>query len=174
MVTPSHCSGLLALSVATVLAYTPVHGQGTGSWSGCKTDSLANYNCASYYSGTVSLTSELKTPNGTEMRSVVATVTAGRVACQVKDVAGSVFEGPGMLAAEHASTGTSGKYTLRVWCPEAKGQRVTRDDSPVIDTYEQQAGDYATLAGKDAHDHPDADPANGVSGTETVAWQLRR
>lgn len=79
-----------------------------------------------------------------------------------------------MLAAEHASTGTSGKYTLRVWCPEVKGQRVSRDDSPVIDTYEQQAGDYATLAGKDAHDHPDADPANGVSGTETIAWQLRR
>lgn len=174
MAPPSHRSGLLVLFVATVLAYTPAHAQGAGSWSGCKTDSLANYNCASYYSGTVSLTSELKTPNGTETRSVVATVTAGRVACRVKDVAGSVFEGPGMLAAEHASTGTSGKYTLRVWCPEAKGQRVTRDDSPVIDTYEQQAGDYATLAGKDAHDHPDADPANGVSGTETIAWQLRR
>jgi len=174
MAPPSHRSGLLVLSVATVLASTPVHAQGGGSWSGCKTDSLANYNCASYYSGTVSLTSELKTPNGTETRSVVATVTAGQVACRVKDVEGAVFEGPGMLAAEHASSGTSGEYTLRVWCPEAKGQRVSRDDSPVIDTYEQQASDYATLAGKDTHDHPEADPANGVSGTETIAWQLHR
>jgi len=174
MATP-HCASIkLAPFLAIVLACAPVYGQSAVSWSGCKTDSLANYNCASYYSGTVSLVSELKTPNGTETRSVTATVTAGRVACRVKDAKGSVFEGAGMLAAEHASTGTSGKYTVRVWCPEAKGQAVSREDSPAIDTYEQQGGDYATLAGKDTHDHPDADPANGVSGTETVTWQLHR
>ncbi len=80
-----------------------------------------------------------------------------------------------MLVAEHASTGTAGgKYNIKVWCPEAAGERPTRGDSPIIDTYEQQASDYATLEGKDAHEHPDADPANGVSGTETIAWQLRR
>lgn len=174
MATPSHRPGLLLLPLAVAFAFTPVYGQGAGAWSGCKTDALANYNCATYYSGTVSLTSELKTPKETETRSVVATVTGGKVVCRVQDAAGSTFEGPGMLAAEHASTGNSGKYTVRVWCPEAKGHTVSRDDSPMIDTYEQEAGDYATLSGKDAHEHPDADPANGVSGTETVVWQLHR
>jgi hypothetical protein len=174
MATPSHRSAQLVLSLATVLSFTPLHAQGAGPWSSCKTDSLSNYNCASYYSGTISLTSELKTPNGTETRSVVATVTAGRVVCRVKDATGNVFDAPGMLAAEHASTGSSGAYTIQVWCPGAKGERVSRNDSPAIDTYERQAADYATLTGKDAHDHPETDAANGVSGTETITWQLHR
>lgn len=158
----------------TLQAHAPLRGQAAGSWSGCKTDSLSTYNCAPYYSGTVSLSSELKTPNGTESRSIVATVTAGRVACRVKGADGSAFEGPGMLVAEHAGTGNAGKYTIKVWCPEAAGTRPTRDDYPVIDTYERQAANYAALDGKDAHEHPDADAANGVSGTETITWSLRR
>lgn len=169
---PTHV-GILALGL-TLHGHTSLHGQATGSWSGCKTDSLSTYNCAPYYSGTVSLSSELKTANGTESRSIVATVTAGRVACRISGTSGPAFEGPGMLVAEHAGTGNAGKYTIRVWCPEAAGTRPTRDDSPVIDTYEQQAANYAALEGKDSHEHPDADAANGVSGTETIAWSLRR
>jgi len=151
-----------------------LQGQASGPWSGCKTDSLSNYNCAHYYSGTVSYSSELKTPDGTETRSITATVAAGKVSCKVKTPDGPAFDGPGMLAAEHSGTGTSGKYNIKVWCPESPGERPTRGNSPSIDTYEQQAADYATLEGKDAHEHPDADAANGVSGTETIVWQLRR
>jgi hypothetical protein len=84
----------------------------------------------------------------------------------------------GLRRAGHAGcgtrgTGTSGKYNIKVWCPESAGEHPTRNDSPSIDTYEQQAQDYATLEGKDAHEHPDADLRTG-SGTETIVWQLRR
>ena len=174
MPTPTHRPRVLLLPLAVVLAFTPAHGQAAGGWSGCKTDALSNYNCATYYSGTVTLTSELKTPRGTESRSVVATVTAGKVMCRVKDPSGDTFEGAGLLVAEHASTGPSGSYSVKVWCPREKGQAASRDDAPMIDTYDQEAGDYATLSGKNTHDHPDTDPANGVSGTETVVWQLHR
>ena len=34
--------------------------------------------------------------------------------------------------------------------------------------------DYTTLEGKETNDHPDADPANGVTGSETITWRLRR
>jgi hypothetical protein len=163
----------LALSLL-VPGQAQLHGQATGPWSGCKTDSLSNYNCEHYYSGTVSLTSELKTPNGKETRSVVVTVTAGRVTCRVKEADGSTFEGPGMLSAEHGGTGNAGMYNIKVWCPEGSGKRPGRNDSPAIDTYDREAGDYALLEGRDAHQHPYADSANGVTGTETVVWQLRR
>lgn len=165
--------GVLAL-VLSFDGPAALGGQAAGSWSGCKTDSLSTYNCASYYSGTVSLVSELKTPNGTESRSIVATVTAGRVTCRVQVDGGPAFEGPGMLVAEHGGTGNAGRYTIKVWCPEAAGARPTRDDHPMIDSYERQAASYAVLEGKDAHEHPDADSANGVTGTETVTWALRR
>jgi hypothetical protein len=161
---------------ALVLVQVPASlgAQASGPWSGCKTDSLSNYNCAQYYSGTVSYNSELKTPDGTEVRSITATVTGGKVSCKVKTPDGPAFDGPGMLAAEHSGTGTSGQYNIKVWCPESAGARPTRNDYPVIDTYDQQAADYATLAGKDSHEHPDADSVNGISGTETIAWQLKR
>jgi hypothetical protein len=174
MPAPFHRFGLLALSLAALHPSGVLKGQGSPLWADCKTDSLSTYNCARYYTGTVSLTSQLKTSSGTENRSVLATVTAGRVVCRVTEADGSAFEGPGMLVAEHGSNMTSGAYVVQVWCPEEKGQRVKRADSPILDTYQQQASDYATLAGKDTHEHPDADEANGVSGTETLAWQLHR
>jgi hypothetical protein len=174
MAPPFHRFGVLALALAALHTAGPLQAQGSKLWTDCKTDSLSTYNCATYYSGTASLTSQLKTPSGTENRSVLATVSAGRVVCRVTDADGSAFEGAGMLVAEHGSNMNSGEYVVRVWCPEAKGQRVKRSDSPIIDTYKQQAADYATLAGKDAHEHPEADEANGVSGTETLAWQLHR
>lgn len=62
----------------------------------------------------------------------------------------------------------------KAWYPRTKGQPASRDDGPMNDTYDQEAADYATLSGRDAHDHPDVDAANGVSGTETVVWQPRR
>lgn len=174
MATLARSSGLLVLSLALMPCTAELQAQGAGGWSGCKTDQLSNYNCAQYYSGTVTLNSELKTPNGTEVRSITATVTAGKVSCKVKLPDGPAFEGAGMLAAEHAGTGNAGKYSIRVWCPESAGQKPSRDDAPAIDTYERSAADYALLEGRDAHEHPDADAANGVSGTETVVWQLRR
>ena len=33
-----------------------------GAWSGCRTDSLATFNCADAYSGTVTMAGELTTP----------------------------------------------------------------------------------------------------------------
>lgn len=170
--TPLRRSVLLLLPVALIPSVLPA--QGSAAWSGCKTDSLSNYNCAQYYSGSVSLTAELKTASGTETRSVVATVAAGRVTCRVKGPDTPEFEAPGMLAVEHGSNMNSGTFKISVWCPEAAGERSTRRDSPSIETYDQRAADYTTLEGKDAHEHPDADAANGVSGTEVIAWRLRR
>jgi len=172
MATPVRRLVLLLLPLALIPAVLPA--QGSAAWSRCKTDSLSNYNCAQYYSGTVSLTSELKTANGTETRSVVATVTGGRVSCRVKGTDTPEFEAPGMLAVEHGSNMNSGDFKIMVWCPEAAGERSTRRDSPSIETYDQRAADYATLDGKDAHEHPDTDAANGVSGTEVITWRLRR
>jgi hypothetical protein len=38
----------------------------------------------------------------------------------------------------------------------------------------QRAANYATLEGKDVHEHPSTDAVNGVTGTETITWMLRR
>lgn len=173
MITHTPKVGLLLVALA-VTAPCAVPAQATASWSGCKTDALSNFNCASYYSGTVSLAAELKTPTSTERRSILATVTAGRVACRVTGPEAPAFEGPGMLMAEHTGTGNAGQYVIRVWCPQAPGAPPTRNDAPAIDTYDQQAASYAVLEGKDAHEHPETDAANGVTGTETITWSLHR
>jgi len=164
--------GLLLFPLA--LGVAPLQAQASGAWSRCNMDSLSTWNCAQYYSGTVSITSELKGPNVNQARSVVATITAGRVSCRVKEPDSPEFEGPGMLAVEHGSTLNAGEFKIMVWCPAAAGERPTRQDSPSIETYDQRAADYATLDGKDAHEHPDADSANGLTGTETITWRLRR
>lgn len=161
--------GLFVLPLA--FGVTPLTAQ---SWSGCKTDSLSNYNCAQYYSGTVSYNSELKGQDLHQLGSIVATITAGRVTCRVKEPDTPEFEGPGMLVVEHESTMNAGKYKISVWCPGAAGERPTRADQPAIESYEQQATDYNALNGKDTHEHPDADAANGLTGTETIAWALKR
>jgi len=169
----SSCSGLLALALA-LEGHISLAAQATTSWSGCKTDNLSNYNCASYYSGTITLASEPKTPNGVESRSITATVTAGRVSCRVKQGTEPVYEGAGLFAVEHANTANAGEYTVKVWCPTASGGRPSRDDAPAIDSYERQAANYGVLEGKETHEHPEADAANGVTGTETITWALRR
>ena len=145
-----------------------------GAWSGCKADSLSIYNCAQYYSGTVTYASELKGADLHETLTVVATITAGRVTCQVKGSEAGEFAGPGMLAVEHGSTANAGEFKINVWCPEAEGDRPTRGDSPLIQVMNQRATDYGTLNGKDSWEHPSADAANGITGTETISWQLRR
>jgi hypothetical protein len=147
--------------------------QAAGTWS-CRTDSLATFNCAPYYSGTVTLTSELKGPGFTQTLSIVATVTAGRVMCTVKDSEVGDFEGPGMLAVPHETNANAGEYDIDVWCPEAPGERPTRDDSPMIQVMKQRATNYGTLEGRDEHENPSVDPVNQVSGTETITWRLRR
>lgn len=163
---------LLLLPLALLPSLLPA--QGSAAWSGCRADSLSGYNCAHYYSGTVSLTAELKTANGTETSSVVATVVDGRVTCRVKAPDAPAFEAPGMLAVEHGSNMNAGAFKISVWCPAAAGERSTRGDAPSIETYDQEAADYAMLEGRDAHEHPNADAANGVTGTEVITWRLRR
>ena len=171
MTTPLR-SGMLLLSV-TLFAW-PLAAQASGPWSGCNMDSLSTWNCARYYSGTVTLTSELKGAGVHQTYRAVATITAGQVMCQVKDSEVGEFEGPGMLAVEHSSNMNSGGYSIDVWCPQEAGTRPTRRDSPLIRVMAQQAADYAVLTGKDPHEHPNTDAANGLSGTETIEWALRR
>lgn len=165
---------LALLLLPLALIPSVLSAQGSAAWSGCRTDSLSIYNCAQYYSGTVSLTAVLKTASGTDTSFVIATVTAGRVACRVKATDAPEFEAPGMLAVEHGSNMNSGDFKISVWCPAAAGERSTRRDSPSIETYDQRAADYATLEGRDAHEHSETDVANGVSGTEVITWRLRR
>jgi hypothetical protein len=162
---------LVLLAAVTV---APATATAQTSWSNCRTDQLSNYNCASYYSGTVSLTSQLKGSGVNEAWSIVATVTAGSVSCTVKQPDMAEYSGPGMLAVEHSTNANSGEYEINVWCPEAEGERVTRDDSPMIVVMDQQSSDYRTLMGRDEHENPSADAVNGLTGTETITWSLRR
>ena len=165
---------LLVLLVAISLGPVPLRAQVASAWADCRSDSLSTYNCARYYSGTVSVTSEIKGTGINQNNSVVATITQGRVSCRMKGTETPEFEGPGMLAVEHTTTGTAGEYAISVWCPDAPGERPDRGDDPIITIMKQRAADYALLAGKDAHESPDADAANGISGTETMTWSLRR
>jgi hypothetical protein len=165
----------LGLMIA-VLALGPARAgaQVSGAWSKCNQDSLSTWNCARYYDGTVTLTSSLKTPQGTTTTAITATVTGGKVTCTVNNGEAPEYSGPGMLVVEHAGTTNAGKYAIQVWCPESAGKRPTRESYPVIEEQDLDAPDYAALAGKDEHEHPDADAVNGVSGTETIAWNLKR
>ena len=174
MASPLRRLCLLLLPLALIPSGGGLRAQGSAAWSGCRADSLSIYNCAHYYSGTVSLTSELKTPNGTESVSLVATVSGGRVTCRVKVPDTPEFEAPGMLAVEHGSNTNAGTFKISVWCPAAPDERVARDDAPTIETYDQRAADYGTLEGRDAHEHPSTDAVNGLSGTEVIIWRLRR
>jgi hypothetical protein len=147
--------------------------QAPGRWA-CQADSLAGFNCARYYDGTVTLTAELK-GSVQQSRRVVATVTGGRVTCRVSGSDVEQFEAPGMLAVVHEATQVvGGGYSIDVWCPEEAGDVPRRGTEPQIRIMKQRAANYATLEGKDAHDHPDADAANGITGTETITWVLRR
>ena len=164
---------LPAVLVAALLA-SPLAAQAPGRW-GCRVDSLSGFNCAQYYDGTVTLTSELKGTNVQQTFRAVATVSGGRVRCHVTGSEVGDFEGAGMIAVTHASSQTAGGgYEISIWCPEEAGQAPRRGSSPLITIQHQQAADYSTLQGRDAHQHPDTDAANGLSGTETITWTLRR
>jgi hypothetical protein len=165
---------LVPVMLAMVLWQVPLAGQVAPAWAKCNQDALSTWNCASYYSGTVSLVSDLKGPSFHNTRSVTATITAGKVVCQTKSSEQGEFGGPGLLAVTHASTATAGDYEIQVWCPEEPGAKAQRGDSPMLQTYTQHAADYATLGGTDAHEHPEADAANNVTGTEKLTWNLRR
>jgi len=168
---------LRRMMVVAFLAVTlcpPLAAQASDRWA-CRADSLAGFNCAQYYQGTVTLESQLTGPNVRQTLRVVATVTGGRVSCQVTGSEVGDFSGPGMLAVDHEATqATGGGYTISVWCPEAAGSLVHRGTDPGITVMQQRAADYAVLEGRDAHEHPSADAANGLSGTETITWALRR
>ena len=159
---------VVALSPSLLLA------QDAGRWA-CRVDSLSGYNCARYYDGTVTLTSELRGPGVHQTFRIVATVAGGRVTCQVSGSEVGEFTGPGMLAVAHeAARVAGGGYEINVWCPQAAGDTPHRGSSPSITIMHQRAADYAALEGRDEHAHADADEANRISGTETITWTLRR
>lgn len=161
------------LGVVLVILSSALQAQAPGRW-GCRADSLAGFNCARYYDGTVTLTSELK-GSAQQSRRVVATVTGGRVTCRVSGSDVEEFEAPGMLAVVHEATQVvGGGYSISVWCSEEAGDSPRRGTEPQIKIVKQRAANYATLEGKDAHEHPDADAANGLTGAETITWVLRR
>ena len=165
--------GQTLLGVVLVMLSSELQGQAPGRWA-CQVDSLAGYNCARYYDGTVTITSELK---GSVQQSsrIVATVTGGRVICKVSGSEVEAFEGPGMLAVVHdAAQVVGGGYSINVWCPEEPGEVMKRGSEPQIVIMKQRAADYATLEGKDAYENPSADAVNGITGTETITWSLRR
>jgi hypothetical protein len=163
------------LVASALVLPVPLVAQGTSAWSTCKADSLSTWNCAHYYSGTVSIASDLRGTDLHETFSAVATITSGRAVCRIKGSEVGEFEGPGMIAVEHKATRmVGGGYEISVWCPEAEGERPTRRDAPLIKVYDQRVADYTTLDGKDEYEHPSADAANGLSGTETVTWRLRK
>ena len=163
------------ISLTLVVALAPsLQAQGAAQWSGCKMDSLATYNCGQYYNGTVSLTNDLKGGDVNQSFRAVATVTGGKVSCQIKGTEEGEFSGPGMLAVEHENNMNAGGYSISVWCPSEAGQKPKRDDSPLITVSDKKATNYGVLEGKDSYDNPNADPANGLSGTETITWALRR
>ena len=161
----------LMLALATIAH--PLHAQ-EGRWT-CRADSLSGFNCAGYYSGTVTLTSELRVGDARQTLRVVALVTGGRVRCQVDGSEVGAFTAPGMLAVAHEATRVAGGgYAISIWCPMSADERPRRGTEPLIAVMQQQAADYAVLEGRDEHEHPDADAANNVSGTETITWALRR
>jgi hypothetical protein len=163
---------LALLAVLLVPAALPA--QISPAWNTCKGDTLSVWNCAHYYSGTVSFASDIKGADLHETYSVIATVTAGRVHCKIKGSEVGEFEGPGMIAVEHKSTMNGGEYSIDIWCPEEEGQKTDRHREANLKVYPQQASDYATLAGKDEHESANADPANGVTGTDITTWQLKK
>jgi hypothetical protein len=162
-----------ALPLLALVLVSPLAAQG-GSWSACRTDSLSTYNCASYYSGTVTLASALKGQGVDQRETITATVTAGKVSCRAKRNDGPEVTGTGMIAVEHGNTADAGGYEIKVWCPMEAGERVGRSSSPGIEVMDQEAANYRTLQGKDEYEHPDSDEANGLAGTVTVTWRLER
>jgi hypothetical protein len=165
----------MMLSVVVSVTLCPsLAAQAEGRWA-CRADSLSGYNCAQYYHGTVTLTSELTGANIRQSVRVVATIAGGRVSCEVKGTEVGEFAGAGMLAVTHAAAlSTGGGYEISVWCPEDADSRPSRRRQPWITVMHQRAADYAVLEGRDAHEHPDTDAANGLAGTETITWALRR
>jgi len=161
------------LGVVFVMLSSALQAQAPGRWA-CQADSLAGFNCARYYDGTVTMTAELK---GSVQQSsrIVATISGGRVTCKVSGTDVEAFEGPGMLAVVHeAAQVVGGGYSINVWCPEAPGDVMERGTDPQITIMKQRAADYATLEGKEAYESPSADAVNGITGTETITWSLRR
>lgn len=164
---------VLVLGMVSVALCPALQAQAPGRWA-CRADSLAGWNCAQYYNGTITLTSEL-TGSVHETHKIVATVTAGRVTCHVSGSAVTEFEAPGMVAVIHEATLTvGGGYGISVWCPEEAGDRPRARTEPQIKIQGQRAERYEALEGTDRHEHPNADAANGISGTETITWTLRR
>ena len=166
---------LVALLTLATLVSPSALAQAPGRW-GCRADSLSGFNCAGYYSGTVTHVSELRGPsNFRQTLRVTATVTGGRVTCQVAGSEVGELTAPGMIAVTHESSQTAGGgYSISVWCPTSADDRLHRGTSPFFSITQQRAADYGVLEGRDAHEHPDTDAANGMSGTETITWALRR
>lgn len=162
------------LLLVPAFSSAPLAAQVSPLWSKCRSDTLSTYNCAQYYSGTVSLTSSLTHAGSTTTVSITAAVASGRVTCRTMKSGEPPVEAGGMLAVQHDGTLDAGGYEVLVWCPEGSRARLDRTAAPTIAVRKVEAADYAILSGKDQYEHPDADSVNGVTGTETVSWNLRR
>lgn len=166
------CGGLV---VAVIVLPLTLQAQVPAAWSDCRADSLAGWNCARYYSGTVTFRSELAVAaEGRSAVTITASIAAGRVTCRVEGTDVERFEGAGMLAVITEGPIAGGTYDIVLWCPGEAGEAMTRDAYPVVEIRKRRAASFTLLEGSDAWEHPDADPVNGVSGSETVTWSLRR
>jgi len=172
--TGSFRTRLLVWAALAAVSPAGLAAQRAPAWTACKTDSLSTYNCASYYSGTVTMNSTLKATGVNQFTVVTATVTAGKVSCRLKTEETPEFTAPGMLMVEHDNNQNSGGYEIKVWCPDEPGKRVTRDDYALIEVMKQESRDYTRLDGQESYEHPDADDVNGVTGTVTTSWHLER
>ena len=164
----------LASSAIALVLVAPLSAQAAGRFA-CRADSLSIYNCGQFYNGTVTLANDLRGANLRQTLRIEATITAGRVTCRVNGTEEGQFEGPGMLAVEHEiANAAGGGYSISVWCPQSADDRPRRGTDPVIKVMNQRAGDYGVLEGRDQYEHPNTDSANGLTGTETITWSLRR
>ena len=164
---------IVVLGVMAAALSPALQAQAAGQWA-CRADSLAGFNCAHYYNGTVTMTSEL-TGSVHQTKKVVATVSGGRATCRVSGSEITEFEAQGLVAVVHEATlVVGGGYSISVWCPEEAGGQPNRRDEPQIKIEKQRAATYATLEGTDSFENPEADAANGIAGTVKITWTLRR
>jgi hypothetical protein len=130
-------------------------------------------NYAEHFSGTLHWKSVL----GAETDELTVTVVDGKAACR-GSLGGTKVQGPGKLAVERGISMEDAPgqpwYDISVSCPEPDG-RVRDVVAGQIRTYQRKDGTgFTALAGKVDEENPDADPANGVTGTIHLDWSLSR
>jgi len=128
---------------------------------------LVPCNYADHFSGTFHWESVL----GDERESVTATITNGKAVCSGSS------NGPGLVAVEFGlgtdDAPTQPWYRVAVACPTTRPAEMNGTE---MSTYKQPtaAREPRVLEGSSQDENPDADPANGVTGTLKLRWSLKR